>query len=83
MQIVGIIGAVLVAMGSKTDYATGFLDVVVYLMQQGCVTPALRMISSWASTGSADPMLVRHFIFRCLLVCAPPYSAYFTNTLLR
>ncbi|KAL3163166.1 hypothetical protein ABBQ32_009574 [Trebouxia sp. C0010 RCD-2024] len=82
-KIVGIIGAVLVAMGSKTDYATGFLDVVVYLMQQGCVTPALRMISSWASTGSADPMLVRHFIFRCLLVCAPPYSAYFTNTLLR
>lgn len=83
MQIVAIVGAVLVAMGSKTDYATGFLDLVVYLMQQGCVTPALSMISSWASSGSADPLLVRHFIFRTLLICAPPYSAYFTSILLR
>lgn len=83
MQIVGIVGDVLVAMGSKTDYATGFLDVVVYLTQQGCVVPALTMISSWASSGSADPLLVRHFIFRSLLVCTPPYSSYFTSTLLR
>lgn len=83
MQMVVIVGAVLVAMGSKTDYATGFLDLVVYLMQQGCVTPALTMISSWASSGSADPLLVRHFIFRTLLICAPPYSAYFTTMLLR
>ena len=83
MQIVAIVGAVLVAMGSKTDYATGFLDLVVYIMQQGCVTPALTMISTWASSGSADPLLVRHFIFRTLLICAPPYSAYFTSILLR
>ena len=83
MQIVGVVGAVLVAMGSKTDYATGFLDLVVYVMQRGCVTPVLTMISSWACSGSADPILVRHFIFRTLLICAPPYSAYFTSMLLR
>lgn len=81
--MVDVVGAVLVAMGSKTDYATGFLDLVVYLMQQGCVTPALNMISSWASSGSADPLLVRHLIFRTLLICAPPYSAYFSTMLLR
>ena len=83
MQVLGIVAAVLVAMGSKTDYATGFLDLVVYIMEQGCVTPALTMVSNWASSGSADPMLVRHFIFKSLAVCAPPYSAYFTSILLR
>ena len=83
MQIMAIVGAVLVAMGSKTDYATGFLDLVVYLMQQGCVAPALTMINIWASSGSADPLLVRHFIFRTLMICAPSYSAYFTSMLLR
>jgi len=83
MQIVGIVAAVLVAMGSKTDYGTGFLDLVVYLLQQGCVDPVLGMISNWASSGSADPLLVRHFIFKTLAVCGPPYSAYFTSMLLR
>ncbi len=83
MQIVGIVAAVLVAMGSKTDYGTGFLDLVVYLLQQGCVGPVLAMISNWASSGSADPLLVRHFIFKTLAVCGPPYSAYFTSMLLR
>ena len=83
LQILGISAAVLVAMGSKTDYASGFLDLVVYIMQQGCVAPALSMISQWAASGSADPLLVQHFVFRSLEVCAPPYSAHFTSTLLR
>ena len=73
----------MVAMGSKTDYATGFLDLVVYLVQQGCVAPVLTMITHWASTGSADPLLVRHFIFKTLAVFGPPYSSYFTNIMLR
>lgn len=82
-KIVGIVAAVLVAMGSKSDYGTGFLDLVVYLLQQGCVGPVLAMIANWASSGSADPLLVRHFIFKTLAVCGPPYSAYFTSMLLR
>ena len=83
IQIVGIVAAVLVAMACKTDYATGFLDLVVYLLQQGCVAPVLNMVSNWASSGSADPLLVRHFIFKTLAVCGSPYSSYFTSTMLR
>ena len=83
LQTVGIVAAVLVAMGSKTDYATGFLDLVVYLMQQGCVGPALTMIINWASRGSAHPSLVKHFVFKTLAVCGPPYSSYFIGMMLR
>ena len=83
VQIVGIVAAVLVAMGSKTDYATGFLDLVVYLMQQGCVGPALTMITNWASRGSAHPSLVKHFVFKTLAVCGPPYSSSFIGMMLR
>lgn len=83
VQIVGIVGAILVAMGSKTDYATGFLDLVVYLMQQGCVAPVMSMMTNWAYGGSADPLLVQHFIFKTLAVCGPPYSSYFCSMMLR
>ena len=83
MQIVSIVAAVLIAMGSKTDYATGFLDLVVYLIHQGCVSPAMSMVTSWASAGSADPLLVRHFVFKTLAVCGPPYSPHFISQMLR
>lgn len=83
MQIVDIVASVLAAMGSKTDYAKGFLDLSIYQMQQGCVEPVLTMVTKWASGGSADPLLVRHFIFKLLAVCGPPYSAYFASELLR
>lgn len=82
-KIVGIVAAVLVAMGSKTDYATGFLDLLVYLMQQGCVGPAMTMITHWASRGSAHPSLVKHFVFKTLAVCGPPYSSSFIGMMLR
>ena len=83
VQIVDIVAGALTAMGSKTDYASGFLDLCVYQMQQGCVEPVLTMVSRWGSAGSADPLLIRHFIFKTLAVCGPPYSAHFAATLLR
>ena len=83
MQIVSVVTAVLVAMGTKSDYATGFLDLLVYLLQQGCVGPVLSMTSKWAASGSADPRLVRHFIVKTLAVCAPPYSPHFITMVLR
>lgn len=82
-QIVGIVAIALTAMGSKTDYASGFLDLCVYQMQQGCVEPVLTMVSKWAAAGSADLLLIRHFVFKTLAVCGPPYSAYFAAVMLR
>lgn len=83
MQVVEIVAVALKAMGSKTDYASGFLDLCVYQMQQGCVQPVLTMITKWASAGSADPLLIRHFVMKTLALCGPPYSAYFAAALLR
>lgn len=83
MQIVEICAIALKAMGSKTDYASGFLDLCVYQMQQGCIEPVLRMVAKWAASGSADPALIKHFVFKTLAVCGPPYSAYFAAALLR
>ena len=46
------------------------------------VMAVLQAMERW-SQGSADPSLVRSFIFQALAVAAPPYSPEFAATLIR
>jgi hypothetical protein len=41
----------------------------------------MRTVEAWAA--SADPSLVRHWVFAVLAAVAPPYSAAFASSLIR
>ena len=60
---------------SRPAIAQAFLDLAALVLQQGEVERVLYRLADWART--ADPSLMRHFIFKVLEACAPPYSSEF------
>ncbi|EIE24527.1 hypothetical protein COCSUDRAFT_40900 [Coccomyxa subellipsoidea C-169] len=95
-QAVDIIAAALKAMGNaKPDIARTLLELGVAVLAAGQV---MRMLSAgkrgsltefdntaaaeqWAKT--ADPSLVRHFIFCVLAAVSPPFSSQFASPIIR
>ena len=65
---------------SRPGMAQKFLDLAVLVLQHGEVERVIYRLGDWSRT--ADPSLMRHFIFHALEACAPPYSAYFASFLL-
>ena len=52
-----------------------------FLFQVGQVMRVMKFAERWAA--SADPSLVRHFIFTLLEACIPPFSSDFASSLIR
>ena len=72
---------ILKAIGNtRLAMAQAFLDLAALVLQHGEVDRILYRLGDWART--ADPSLIRHFIFKVLEACAPPYSAYFASSLI-
>lgn len=65
---------------SRPLMAQAFLELAVLVLQFGEVERVIYRLGDWSRT--ADPSLMRHFIFKALEACAPPYSAYFASFLL-
>ncbi|KAK9909351.1 hypothetical protein WJX75_000889 [Coccomyxa subellipsoidea] len=81
-QAVDIIAAALKALGNaKPDIARALLELGVAVLATGEVMRVLSRAEQWAKT--ADPSLVRHFIFCVLAAVSPPYSSQFASPLIR
>ncbi len=80
-QAADLIVNILKAIGNtRPAMAQAFLDLAALVLQHGEVERVLYRLSDWART--ADPSLMRHFIFKVLEACAPPYSVYFASSLI-
>ncbi|BDA42837.1 Negative elongation factor D [Coccomyxa sp. Obi] len=81
-QAVDIISDTLKALGNaKPDIARALLELAVAVMAGGEVMRMLSAAEQWAKT--ADPSLVRHFIFCVLAAASPPFSSQFASPLIR
>ena len=63
----------------KSASLKAFLNYFVF--QVGQVMRVMKFAERWAA--SADPSLVRHFIFTLLEACIPPFSSDFASSLIR
>jgi TH1 protein len=59
------------------------LDVLIFLMKLGYVTPVLELVERWNATLSADQSLIRYALFRMLSMARAPYSPLFCGVILR
>lgn len=69
--------------GQAVDIAHAFLDLMVLMMREGCIDDVLQTMAQYSSRPSTDLSLVRHFVFRTLSTCGPPYSDWFAASLVR
>ena len=67
-------------MSFVAEWRHGVLDLLVYLLQCGCVMPVLQHIGVWAI--SADNALTRYFATEVLRRVEGPYSQEFADSLL-
>ena len=69
--------------GQAVDIAQAFLDLMVLMMREGCIDAVLQSMAQYSSRPSTDLSLVRHFVFKTLSTCGPPYSDWFAASLVR
>ena len=81
-QAVETVAGALRALGNaKPDVARALLALGVACLAGGAVDRMLTAAEAWAC--SADPSLVRDFVFAALAAVAPPYSPRFAAAMIR